>query len=435
MDPKILNVFNRNDIKINLLKQIGAYIWILMTMNKKHQIRSIILFVLLLIEVLSATHWQLSMSIQWCRWWHIAAGLGFVGLLFLRPLQGRDVLHKSNQRWLPIMLWAILVLWLTPGFYKLFKEHPLDFTHADMLPVIEVMVHRWLDGLPVYDMIPQFWNGVMPVYLPAMWLPYVPAIVFSFDMRLVNLIGIFLVLLYLLIRKKSTPWAYAVFIPIGLWFNYLRHNRQETFLLTQEGVVYVYYILLVIALYSRKAVLAGTALGLCLLSRYGILFFSISLVICYYLHEPSIYWKKLILSVGITGLALMTITGAWANLHIFIGLPGEYINNMVNFKAKYQDVMNDGLGLVPMIPIEYITMIYRGMVCLLIFIAIAMIGALKKYDHRFYYLSFLKLTLIVFYNLMIIPYQYLIFTSVWVSITIWYLYINHEEELVVPIPE
>lgn len=394
-------------------------------MKNKHTIRAILLFVLVLIEVLSSTHWQQSMSMQWCRWLHLTAGIGVVIILFFKPVPVQRLF--INRSWLPFLLWLLLVVWLVPGFYRMFQNHPLDYTHADMLPVIEVMVQRWITNSPVYEIIPQYWNGVLPVYLPALWLPFVPAVLFAFDLRWITLGMLFFALLYLLMRKKSTPWSWFIFIPIGLWFNYLRHNRTETFLLSQEGVVYAYYILLVVALYVRHQVAIGISLALCLLSRYGIAFFAIGLILsCFIQFEGK---KRFItfLSASLTGIFLLGITGAWKNLFIFLNLPGEYLKNIATFQSKYQDVLNDGLGLVPMIYLDYMSWMYSTMVFLLIAAATCMVFYCRRFYHRFYFLAFLKLSLIVFYNLLMIPYQYLFFTSIWVSIAICFLYMNHCE--------
>ncbi len=397
-------------------------------MKSKHTIRSIILFFLVLIEVLSATHWQQSMSMQWCRWLHIISGIGVVVILCFK-IPRENHMNIKTYRWIPFLLWIVLGLRLLPGFNTMFSQHPLDYTHADMLPVIEVMVKRWISFEPVYELIPQFWNGVMPVYLPALWLPFVPAVLFSFDLRWITVGILFLVLLYVLVRKKSNPWSWVIFIPIGLWFNYLQHNRTETFILSEEGVVYAYYMLLVVAIYTRHFISVGISLTLCLLSRYGIAFFAIGLALSMYWMISRKNWLYLIGGMSASGIVLMTITGAWSKLHIFFNLPSAYLKNIADFKSKYQNELNDGLGVVPMIDLDYMPVVYRLMVILLIIVAILMIINVKRFDHRFYFLAFLKLSLVIFYNMLIIPYQYLFFTSIWVSIAICFVYMNHFEKI------
>src|SRR6185437_3006803 len=73
-----------------------------------------------------------------------------------------------------------------------FDEMPIDITNADMLPIIKVMGDRFIAGQHshIYDTIPWIWHGTRPIYLPAMWLPYVPAIFLGIDMRWVAIAGL-----------------------------------------------------------------------------------------------------------------------------------------------------------------------------------------------------------------------------------------------------
>ncbi len=68
----------------------------------------------------------------------------------------------------------------------------LDIANADMLPIIKVMGERFIAGQHshIYDPIPWIWGGTKPIYLPAMWLPYVPAIAMGIDMRWIAVAGL-----------------------------------------------------------------------------------------------------------------------------------------------------------------------------------------------------------------------------------------------------
>lgn len=61
----------------------------------------------------------------------------------------------------------------------LFTKHwistsPLSYTDADMIPIMQVMSQRFLQGewSMVYQPVQEIWNGIQPVYLPAMWMPF-----------------------------------------------------------------------------------------------------------------------------------------------------------------------------------------------------------------------------------------------------------------------
>ncbi|MEP7320543.1 MAG: hypothetical protein ABI761_01445 [Saprospiraceae bacterium] len=128
------------------------------------------------------------------------------------------------------------------------------------------------------------------------------------------------------------------------------------------------------------------------------------------------------------GSGLMILSGAWLKLKVFLGLPKQYLVWMESYKYKYQAVLDESLGLSPFFPLKMRTVILNSMSALLILTVWLMIRFYKKDTHRFYLLAFLKLSLVIFYNLFIIPYQYLMYTSVAVSFALFYLYSNHEEK-------
>ena len=43
----------------------------------------------------------------------------------------------------------------------------------------------------VYDPISEIWNGTRPIYLPAMWFPYAPAVMLKIDMRWITVTAVF----------------------------------------------------------------------------------------------------------------------------------------------------------------------------------------------------------------------------------------------------
>ena len=203
-----------------------------------YYIRVFILFVLVLIEVLSSTFWMDTMPIESCRWLYLLSGLGISFYLMLRPIHREQSTSHQSLRWIPLILLLILVLWVVPSFYKIYISNALDYTHADMLPVIRVMCNRWLQHEYVYSVISDFWNGTTPIYLPAMWMPFIPATLFSFDLRWITLGLMCIGIIFIFLRKNNSWIALLFFLFIGLWFDYLIHNRTETFRLSQEGVVY-----------------------------------------------------------------------------------------------------------------------------------------------------------------------------------------------------
>jgi hypothetical protein len=382
---------------------------------------------LVLVELLSSTFWMDTMPINSCRWLFLITGIGIGVFLLFRPFSSHNHTGKVI-RWIPYIFLLILFAWIIPQYSVLFSEHALDYTQADMLPVIQVMCRRWLDHMPVYATIPEYWHGTFPVYLPAMWMPFIPAVLLSIDPRWITLILVGSGIILTVLSRRCVPFGLLFFLLIGLWFDYLMHNRDETFRLSQEGVVYFYLILLVVALYFQKARWIGIAMGLCLLSRYSILFFVIAFLYWIWRYRDWNWGRRLLSGLAITMLFLMTLGGAWANIRNFIILPNQYLDNIHMYPAKYQAVLDDGLGLVPLCGIQSIPWIARILPWVLIGLNGIMIRYYHKDRHPFYVLGFLKLNLVIFYNLMIVPYQYLMYSSVIVSLVLFYFYSNLGEQ-------
>ncbi|MFT4567569.1 MAG: hypothetical protein ACI9FN_002536, partial [Saprospiraceae bacterium] len=154
----------------------------------------------------------------------------------------------------------------------LFDIWPLDYRSADMLPVISIMVDRYYSSSEVYAIIPEIWNGMQPIYLPGLWMPYIMASLAGIDIRWVNIIFLLLGSLLLLRPWKKAIWqVYSlgsmVTILLALWMTWM-YLDQGMIALTEEGIVIGYYSLLCVALISGRPVLIGIMIGLCMMSRY-----------------------------------------------------------------------------------------------------------------------------------------------------------------------
>lgn len=384
------------------------------------------LFLALVAEVLSTTFWQQTMSIEACRWIHFVSGL-VIGLALLFATQNHTGKQDSYQV-VSFLLLLFLFTWAAIRLYPLYEQNRLDHTRADMLPVIRVMARRFIHLEPVYTMIPEIWSGVMPVYLPALWLPFVPAVAAGLDLRWTTLMALFFGLAFLFHRVRANVYSLLVFLPAGLWMDYQINNRNETFVWSEEGIVYGYYILLALALYIKAYRLTGVIMACCLLSRYGILFYAGALGFCLYSSGDRRAFFKFVISATATGILLFTISGAWGYIPEFIRLPGVYLDNLLANPAKYHDVMKDALGFVPFTDPTYYKSMFRLMIFLLAVLAFLMVQRYKKNPHPFALLGFLKLSLVVFYHFIPIPYTYLFHTSVWVSMAIFFLYSSHRAD-------
>ncbi|WP_020537895.1 hypothetical protein [Lewinella cohaerens] len=148
-----------------------------------------LLLLLVVLEVISQTYLAAFGNKDLAAITYLLAGIG-IGLL---PVLKREAGKLAPQgeglrsnRWTTIAF-GLLVAGIGYFGIQAIKAQPLDYTFADMLPIIQIMGERWLAGEEVYAVIPEIWDGMQPIYLPVMWLSYIPAILAGVDIRIINL--------------------------------------------------------------------------------------------------------------------------------------------------------------------------------------------------------------------------------------------------------
>ncbi len=138
-----------------------------------------------------------------------------------------------------------------------FEEMPIDITNADMLPIIKVMGDRFIAGQHshIYDTIPWIWHGTQPIYLPAMWLPYVPAIAMGIDMRWIAIAGLlFAFFVFISLYRAGSiapeitplPFLFPGVLAFLLFWWVVADNTPGIVSVAEEGTVIGYYVLLVL---------------------------------------------------------------------------------------------------------------------------------------------------------------------------------------------
>ena len=163
--------------------------------------------------------------------------------------------------------WSLLVLMLVLAYFTSrywMDQIPLDPDFADMLPIIKVMNERFLSGewRHVYDPIPEIWNGTRPIYLPAMWFPYVPAVFMKLDMRWITVTALLLsfsiVLFNIRIRgNRYFGYGQIAIAALLFWWLFARNDVHSLISMSEEGVVIFYFVLLSLAIISDNAFLMG----------------------------------------------------------------------------------------------------------------------------------------------------------------------------------
>ena len=184
--------------------------------------------------------------------------------------------------------WTVFVALAAAGIgYRLsaIARTPLDPVQADMLPLISAASQKLLHGGNPYRLtdpsLPSgAWSAYMPLWFPALWLPYVPAVWAGIDLRLVGLLAVLLTAALLGVVRWSPPggsdgaadgpliaWLRLasagglLLAPAAVWFGAIGHTQTYWLFLTA----------LLWGLSRRAWALAGLCLGLSVMSRHTVL--------------------------------------------------------------------------------------------------------------------------------------------------------------------
>jgi hypothetical protein len=333
------------------------------------------------------------------------------------------------QRWQPVMGGLLILLTGVIGIITakgILASTPISVTDADMLPVMKVLNQRVLQGhwQRVYDPVPEIWNGTRPIYLPALWLPFAPAVYFGFDMRWVTVCALLIAFgLYFGLIRTVRSLVYLLLAGSGLilfcWL-FLQDEYHGLISLSEEGVVILYYVLLVIALERRHAIGIGCAALLCLLSRYALAGW-IPAYLLYLVALKQFRTLKIFVFVILGGLLLLLLLpfgleNGWRLVH----LPEAYIPFSLRVWKDSPGVFTDGLGLARYYMPAYATGLHGTLIALSFLLpAVFVIACLvsgKKINRAHIPLASLKLALVIFFNWIDVPYLYLFYTSSFVSL-------------------
>jgi hypothetical protein len=253
----------------------------------------------------------------------------FVALIPLIKVSKENVKKKSQPiiiKPLFLILGCIVVSFTS---YDL-VSFSLDYKNADMLPVIEIMCQRWIQTEEVYAIIEQFWSGIYPRYLPAMWMPYIPSVYLGIDLRWTGVVFFLIVLyaLYRIIRNVNSNKIFFFSLLPLLTFVWVILFKYKIFLIVQEPVVMGFYVLLGVAMIKKNPYFTGIAIALATLSRFGLIIWIVMYVFWLLIFISKKSALKVVCSGIITGGALMFLSSAIFNLDLFFALEGLYKNNL-----------------------------------------------------------------------------------------------------------
>lgn len=312
---------------------------------------------------------------------------------------------------------------------RYWMEHiPLDPDFADMLPIMKVMNERFLQGhwRQVYDPIPEIWNGTRPIYLPAMWFPYLPAIALKLDMRwvtVVSVLAVFTIIGALIRIRKNKYFGYGqiAIAAILFWWIFSRNDVHGLISMSEEGVVIFYFVFLTLAIISGNPLLMGITASLCILSRYSMIGWLIPCLIFFIAKKN---FRKLIifLVTGTTCIILFFILPfGFQTLDQMISLPGNYVAFAKHVWEYSSEVYWLNLGMAKFYGPHRMAALHHTLIILsfgipVLFMCFCLIQ--KKWKLQNINLACFKLSLLVFYQFIDVPYGYLFYTCSFVSMVI-----------------
>ena len=333
------------------------------------------------------------------------------------------------------MIGLLVILYLlVRDFTSLLVANPLDYKKADMLPIMEVMSKRYISGQHVYDKIPEIWQGIQPIYLPAMWLPFLISSLLEFDPRWITLS--FIVLGFLVIMKvwdfRPRPVISMIVLLPLFWIVMTLTARDTDFLVhTQEGIVIGYYLIFAYALTRDNPYLIGFSAALCLMSRFSLIFWLLAYGLYLLFSKDYKYFIKAASTCVATTFIVMLFTGALLHLDVFLGLQRTYLHAVrPNNEWKYSEMLQNGLGFArfwgfaKLKELHKVFLLVNILAPVLTFSIYLLRGRNTK--RRLLALCTLKLSLVLFYNLILIPIGYLFYTSTLFSLAIMYYWLIGE---------
>ena len=360
---------------------------------------------------------------------YLIAGLIFVFTMLMMPAarlpQLKEIKNEFRLKF-PIGVVMILLAYMTASYWL--DLILLDPDFADMLPVMKVMNERFLHGdwKQVYDPIPEIWNGTLPIYLPAMWLPYSTAIILHVDMRWVTVGAVLLSFMIILLQvkiKKNRYFGYGQIATGALlfWWIFSRNEVHSLISMSEEGVVIFYFVMLTVAIISGNAFLMGITASLCLLSRYSMIGWLVPCLLFFAVRKDFIKFFVFSITAILCMLLLFLIPFGFKTLEQMIALPGNYVAFAKHVWEYSPEVYWLNPGLAKFYGPHRMAILHQTLVIMsfgIPFLFMVFCLLQKKWKFQNINLACFKLSLLVFYQFIDVPYGYLFYTCSFVSLVV-----------------
>lgn len=336
---------------------------------------------------------------------------------------GRSI--PQSWRLIVLLLLSMILVWQG---HEIITSRPLDYTFADMLPIIQIMGERWINGQDVYAIIPEIWDGMQPICLPLLWMSYVPALLADIDIRWVNISALIMVSALVLDVFNRRAWPIIrllVLLPLLILLTYIFFVYSTYVSISEEPVVLFAYMLLAYMLWKKRWWGIAVTLVACLLSRYALLFWAI----CWWGYEwwqgnRRQAWVLAALSASLSIIILWWSQGIY-QLELFYGLKDAYLDSFTPELAwRTKNTVSKNIGLARFVPFDYLSSMHKllfwgSMLLPLLLYGLYYSKLRVKVSPTLFAVCSLKLCLVFFYNVNPLPYSYLFYTSTFFSLFIY----------------
>ncbi|MEL6969160.1 MAG: hypothetical protein AAFZ63_20875 [Bacteroidota bacterium] len=396
-------------------------------------------FFLVLLEIVAQTYLAayVSKDIAAITYLLVGIGVGTYPLFFNWRHRTLTLPSEGMSKWWGWFAFSLVSISILYFGWRAVQAQPLDYTFADMLPIIQIMGERWLAGEAVYEIIPEIWGGMQPIYLPVMWLVYVPAIILDVDMRVINLLMLVLVSALVLEPWRKSTWQ-TLFLRLTLLLTllvYVLYFYSTFITISEEPVVVGFYVALAYAVLREHRLLLIIALTSCFLSRYTLIFW----VIVYFGY---LLWQHnrrqtlwVMLGTGTLVVILLILSQGIYQLELFISLKDDYLDSFQDpdLAWRTQNTVSKNIGIARFLAFDHLIYLHRA----LFWVSLALPVLLFTWYHirrlavplAIFAICSLKLCLVYFFNFNALPYSYLFYTSTFLSVLLFSQLLNFQYNL------
>lgn len=322
---------------------------------------------------------------------------------------------------------------------KIIVLNPIDIKTSDIIPYInDLYLKRLFNGEFVYKLAPDMGYGNWtPNYLPFHWLPFVISYFFQFDHRwtvlAVFFITVYIYMFHFISAKSKKEYWFNASLPF-LFLLLLFYKQPGNFAHTVELLIASYYFLLAMFLLKNNVIGKSLGLTLTLLSRYIVVFYiPIALVIEFYLNKKQLIKQIVIVVILVSAFYIIPFL-LKDNSIFFKGAAAYDLAALGEWDGQSWQQPNDspfqlfqGMGFASWAysflngSLDFKIHIFKIMMlssCLMtiLFLIIYFIKNKNKYQIGNWHLASLKIIITVILSFSLVPYSYLFWTNLVLSI-------------------